>query len=85
MVDDIVTRLREQTKGCEWCNCDCCEHRHCLDCENTSLAVDEIERLRGLLIIATHHLDDALYSDEWNAREYCIAFHSNLAREFSNG
>ena len=48
-------------------------------------AADEIERLRNLLIVASHHLDDALYSDEWKTREYCIAFHSNLARELSNG
>ena len=45
-------------------------------------AADEIERLRELLVIATHHLHDALYSEEWRAREYCIAFHSNLEKEF---
>jgi hypothetical protein len=46
MIDDIVTRLLEQTKECEWCNCDCCEVRHCVHCQNASLAVVEIERLR---------------------------------------
>ena len=46
MTDDIVTRLLEQPKECEWCSCDCCEDRHCIHCENASLAADEIERLR---------------------------------------
>ena len=42
MSDDIVTRLREMTQGCEASDCS--------GCEIESAAADEIERLRAEIV-----------------------------------
>jgi hypothetical protein len=48
-------------------------------------AADEIERLRTTIKELHHHLGEALYSDEWNTREYAIAAHSRHEKELGNG
>jgi hypothetical protein len=77
MSDDIVTRLRAEgemeavgdgTKAW-WSNPVCLE------------AADEIERLRKIVKDLHDHLGEALYSDEWNTREYAIASYSRYEKE----
>ena len=71
MTDDIVTRLRKYLS-------------HLDEYELTPLAyeaADEIERLRKIVKDLHHHLGEALYSDEWNTREYAIASYSRYEKE----
>jgi len=72
MTDDIVTRLRE---GCIECGLPA----HYTAC--VLEAADEIERLRKIVKDLHHHLGEALYSDEWNTREYAIASYSRYEKE----
>jgi hypothetical protein len=67
MSDDIVTRLREWHTEWDW---------HLPD-----EAADEIERLRKIVKDLHDHLGEALYSDEWNTREYAIASYSRYEKE----
>ena len=85
MTDDIVTRLRE---GENW-------HRNgyvevpsgfyeflATEIERERKeAADEIERLRKIIKDLHHHLGEALYSDEWDTREYAIASYSRYEGE----
>jgi len=78
MSDDIVTQLRLDNYPLlqfgnhqDWC---------------TALgimdeAADEIERLRKIVKDLHDHLGEALYSDEWNTREYAIASYSRYEKE----
>jgi hypothetical protein len=72
MADDIVTRLRA-TGVIE------------PPLVTPEEAADEIERLRTTIKELHHHLGEALYSDEWNTREYAIAAHSRHEKELGNG
>jgi hypothetical protein len=44
-------------------------------------AIKEIERLEAVVKELHHHLGEALYSDEWDTREYAIAAHSRYDKE----
>jgi hypothetical protein len=73
MSDDIVTRLRDN------CACGVADEFGivCASCT----AADEIERLRKIVKDLHNHLGEALYSDEWNTREYAIASYSRYEKE----
>jgi hypothetical protein len=40
----------------------------------------ERDQWKALAIESAEHLYEALYSDEWNTREYAIAFYSRLEK-----
>ena len=44
-------------------------------------AIKEIERLQAIVKDLHHHLGEALYSDEWNTREYAIVAYSRYEKE----
>ena len=67
MTDDIVTRLRSTI--------------HTGGALIGPEAADEIERLRKIVKDLHNHLGEALYSDEWNTREYAIASYSRYEKE----
>jgi hypothetical protein len=75
MSDDIVTRLRKLSlfnKASRFGD---------LLEDWPGEAADEIERLRKIVKDLHDHLGEALYSDEWNTREYAIASYSRYENE----